>query len=359
MAAGRRKAPYPDGRGRKAVPASHSGPIEVTVILLEGGYASTAIGPVEVFHSAGLLWNWLRGLPPEPRFRVRTASPGGRMVRSMCVSLKPDCAIEEIDHTDVVVLSASGWDLQEKIAKHSSLLPWLRRMHERGAILASICSGAAYFAEAGLLDGREATTHWGVAAMLQERYPAVRWRPDNFVTEDGRVCCSGGVYSSIDISLHLVEKICGHEVALQTAKALLVSLPRSRQSGWSVTALSRAHDDQRIAKAEEHLRVHFREDVEVKDLAAVCAMSTRNFTRRFKSATGRLPGEYLQTMRITAARDLLEADAASIADVGARVGYSDAGFFRDLFRRHTGMTPAEYRERFAPLHYTRGELATA
>ncbi len=333
-------------------------PIDVTVILLEGGFASTAIGPIEVFHSAGQLWNWLKGEPPQPRFHVRVASPGGRMVRSVCdVGLKPQCALEDIDHTDIAMISASGWDLQEKIMRHTSIISWLRKMHEQGAYLGAVCSGAAYLAETGLMDGREATTHWGVADKLRERYPNVRWRPEQFVTEDGRICCSGGVYASIDISLYLVEKFCGHEIALQCAKSLLVGLPRSCQSGYSVLPLSRPHADKRIGKAEEHLRVHFREEVGIEALAMRCAMSPRTFIRRFKGATGRLPGEYVQMMRITAAREMLEGESTSIQEVSERVGYADLNFFRSLFKRHTGMTPAEYRARFSSVHYGRGELA--
>ena len=245
-----------------------SRPIDVTVILLDGGYASTAIAPLEVFHSAGLLWNWLKGEPSEPRFRVRVASPGGRMVKSLCnLGIKPECALEDILRTDIVVISASGWDLQEKIMQHTAIISWLRKMHQQGAYLAAVCSGAAYVAETGLMDGREATTHWGVVDMLRERYPNVRWRPEHFVTEDGRICCSGGVYASIDISLYLVEKFCGHEIALKCAKSLLVGLPRTCQSGYSVVPLSRPHSDARIRKAEEHLQAHFREDVGIDVLA--------------------------------------------------------------------------------------------
>ena len=325
-------------------------PIDVTVVLLDGGYASTAIGPVEVFHSAGLLWNWLKGEPPQPRFRVRLASPRGRMVKSLCnVGIKPECALESIDRTDIAMVSASAWELQHRIIRHTSLIAWIRRMHEQGAYVGAICSGAAFVAETGLMDGREATTHWGVAESLRERYPNVRWRPEQFVTEDGRICCSGGVYASIDISLYLVEKFCGREVALQTARSLLVGLPRSCQSGYSVLPLSRPHPDKRIRRAEEHVRAHFREDVGIDALAGHCAMSTRTFIRRFKAATGRLPGEYLQMTRIAAARELLEGNAASVREIGERVGYADTSFFRTIFKRYTGMTPAEYRGRFGPL----------
>jgi transcriptional regulator GlxA family with amidase domain len=332
----------------KRAAATPDRPIDVTVVLIEGGYASTAFGPIEVFHSAGVLWNWLKGEPPQPRFRVTVASPGGKMVRSLCnVGLKPQCAIEDIERTDVVIISASAVDLQERIMRNTKLIPWLKRMHEQGAYLAAICSGAAFVAETGLLDGREGTTHWGVAAMLGEKYPKVNWRPENFVTEAGRICCSGGVYASVDVSLYLVEKFCGHEVALQCAQSLLVGLPRSSQSGYAVLPLSRPHVDKRIRKSEEHIRAHFREEVGIEALAKRAAMSPRTFIRRFKAATGRLPGEYLQMTRIAAARDLLENASTSIQEVSARVGYADLAFFRALFKRHMGMTPAEYRARFA------------
>ena len=343
-----------------ALPLHPDRPIDVTVILLDGGYASTAIAPLEVFHSAGLLWNWLRGEPHEPRFRVRVASPGGRMVKSLCdLGIKPHCALEDVHRTDIVVISASGWDLQEKILKHTSIVDWLKKMHQQGAYLASVCSGAAYVAETGLMDGKEATTHWGVVDMLRQRYPNVRWRPEHFVTEDGRICCSGGVYASIDISLYLVEKFCGHEIALKCAKSLLVGLPRTSQAGYAVVPLSRPHTDKRIQAAEDYLRKHFREEVGIETLAKRAAMSARTFIRRFKAATGRLPGEYLQMMRITTARTLLEREPHSVPEVSERVGYADVNFFRALFKRHTGMTPAEYRARFAPLEYARAEVAGA
>jgi transcriptional regulator GlxA family with amidase domain len=334
------------------------GPIEVTVVLLEGGYASTAIAPIEVFYSAGVLWNWLNDEPSRPRFRVTIASPGGRTVKTLCnLGLKPGCAIEEIERTDIVMISASGFDMQQKIMRKTALIPWLRRMHERGACLAAVCSGAAFVAETGLMDGREATTHWGVVDALRDRYPKVKWKPEHFVTEDGRICCSGGVYGSLDLSLYLVEKFCGHEVALQCAKSLLVGLPRTSQAGYSVMPVSRQHSDKRIRNAEEHLVAHFREEVPIEELAKRSAMSPRNFMRRFKAATGRLPGEYLQLMRICAARELLENDTLSVQEVSAKVGYADLSFFRALFKRHTGMTPADYRTRFAP-RYGRTEVAT-
>ena len=159
----------------------------------------------------------------------------------------------------------------------------------------------------------------------------------------------GGVYAAADLSLYLVEKFCGHEVALRTAKSLLLSMPRSSQSGYAVVPLSQPHTDDQIKIAEDFLRQNFHHDPSIDRLARHVGMSPRTLIRRFKAATGRLPGAYVQTLRVTAAREMLERGAASVQDVCSKVGYEDVAFFRQLFRRHTGSSPREYRARFGPL----------
>jgi len=324
--------------------------IDVTILLLNGCYASTALAPIEVFHSAGRLWNTLTGRESEPRFQVTIASLDGLPVETpYSVGLLPEVSIEQVKNADIIVVPASGLDLDVQIEKHRPLFAWLCRRYERGAYIASICSGAAYLAEAGLLYGREATTHWGTAEAYMERYPGIKWRPDVFVTEDRRVLCSGGVYAAIDLSLYLVDKFCGHDVAVQTAKALLVDMPRTHQTGYAVLPLSRSHTDGNIKQAESFMKKHFARDLSIENLAENVNMSPRNFIRRFKQATGQLPGKYLQALRISIAREMLEDGATSIQTVSSNVGYEDVAFFRSLFKRLTGMTPAEYRVKFTGL----------
>jgi transcriptional regulator GlxA family with amidase domain len=334
--------------------------LNVTVVILQDGYASTAIVPIEIFHSAGVVWNWLHGDTVQPRFSVRTASLDGRKVNAAgsSLGLAPDCAINDIKHTDIIIVAAPGWDALDNIAKNTPLVPWLRKWHARGAYIAGACTGVAFLAESGILDGKQATTHWGVADIYRERYPKVRWRTEQFVTEDGRIFCSGGVYASIDLSLYLVEKFCGHEVALQCAKSLLLSMPRGRQSGYSVVQLSRPHSDDKIRQTEEYLQQHFDSEISIDSLAQRVGMGPRNFIRRFKAATGRVPGAYIQTLRVSAAKELLEHGTATIQAVSSKIGYEDIGFFRNLFKRHTGMTPGEYRDRFSQMSFERGELVS-
>jgi transcriptional regulator GlxA family with amidase domain len=324
--------------------------LDVTVVLMDDGLSSTAIIPVEIFHTAGALWNELNGTPVEPRFRVTTVSIDGRPVRSPYgVGLAPQDSIDAVQHTDIVVVPTSGLELDAKLVEHSALLPWLRHHYERGAYVAGVCMGAAYLAEAGLLDGRLATTHWAVAADLAARYPKVRWRPDLFVTEDSRLLCSGGLYAAMDVSLYLVEKLCGHETAVQCAKALLLPMPRASQSGYAMLPVSRPHEDARIRNIEAYLQANFHLDIATDDLADQAGLGARTFVRHFKAATGKQPAAYVQALRIEAAKSMLERDAKPIQSISSEVGYCDVAFFRALFKRNTGMTPAEYRAHFAPL----------
>lgn len=321
---------------------------DVTVLLLNDNYASTALGPIEVFHSAGQLWNTLRGDDPDPRFHVTVASLTGKGVSSPYgVRLSAKASIADVDRTDLIIVPASGLDLDAQLKRHAQMLPWLREWHRKGAYVAGICSGAAYLAEAGLLDGRQATTHWAVAERYALRYPRVHWRTDMFITEDDRVLCSGGVYAAIDLSLYLVEKFCGHEIALQCAKALLVDMPRTYQSGYAILPLSRSHSDDSIRAIEEYIQQHFSRELSIERLAERAHMSPRTFIRRFKAATGRLPGHYVQMSRMNAAKEMLEEGSRSVQAISSAVGYDDIAFFRKLFRRSTGMTPAEYRGKFA------------
>jgi len=269
----------------------------------------------------------------------------------------PQLAIDDVAQADLVIVAASGLDVLDRMAEDAALMPWLRERYAQGAYIAGICTGVAYLAESGLLDRRQATTHWAVAERMRQRYPKVRWRPEQFVTEDGRILCGGGVYSSIDLSLYLVEKFCGHEIALQCARSLLVGMPRTRQSGYSVLPLSRPHTDGRIKAVEEMLQQRFNEALPIKILADRAGMGPRNFIRRFKAATGHLPGAYCQMLRVLAAREMLERGAASVQTVCANIGYEDVAHFRGLFKRHTGMTPAEYRSRFAQMNLDRSEFA--
>lgn len=321
--------------------------LSVAVVLVDDGYASTAVGPIEVFSAAGTMWNEMCGADPEPRFHVTTASIDGTPVRSAYgLHIAPDRAITDLGPVDLVMVSASGPLPEEWMARHAAIPPWLAERYRSGTRIAGVCSGVAFLAEAGLLDGRRATTHWGVAEGFRRRYPNVDWETDLLITEDAGLYCSGGVNAASDLGLHLVERLCGRDVAIECSKALLLDMPRTCQSGYALLPLTRPHDDEKVRDAEHHLTGHFAHDVPVEELADVAGMSRRNLVRRFKQATGHMPGAYQQMLRVAAARRMLEDGAPSIEQVGLSVGYEDVAFFRRVFKRHCGITPSAYRDRF-------------
>lgn len=260
---------------------------EVTILFLQGTFSSTAIGPMEVFHHAGMLWNWLTRAPQVPRFRVTTASLDGRGVR--CdgpIQIKPDAALGEIRKTDLIFIPTTGLGIDDAVERNAPLVPWLRRWQKRGAAIASVCSGVGLVAATGMLDGKRATTHWGLADRVREKYPKVKWMPELIVTEDRGFYCGGGVHAALDLSLYLVEKFCGREVAMQSAKAMLIEMPRAWQAGFGIVPLKTEHTDDSISTVQEWLHQNFHKTFPLEAPARRAGMSLRNFVRRFKHATG-------------------------------------------------------------------------
>ena len=320
---------------------------DVTVLFLDGTFSSTAIGPMEVFRHSGSLWNVLTGKRAAPGFRVTTASADGRAVH--CdgeIRIQPSAALADVRKTDLIFIPSSGISLDDVVERNAAVVPWLRRWHKRGTPIASVCSGVGLVAATGMLDGKRATTHWGLAERFREKYPRVKWMPELMVTEDHGFYCGGGVNASLDLSLYLVERFCGHEVAMQSAKALLIETSRAWQAGFAIVPLKTDHSDDSISSAQEWLHQNFHQTFPLEAPARRVGMSLRNFVRRFKHATGDSPLIYLQKLRVAAAKRLLESDHRTMQEISDAVGYQDPAYFRSLFQRHTGVSPSAYRRRF-------------
>jgi transcriptional regulator GlxA family with amidase domain len=321
--------------------------IEVTVLFLDETFSSTAVGPMEVFRHAGTLWNLLTGKPQSSRFRVTTASADGRTV--LCdgpIRIKPMAAIKDIRNTDLIFIPTTGLSLDDVVERNAPVVPWLKRWRNQGAAIASVCSGVGLVAATGMLDGKRATTHWGLAQRFREKYPKVKWMPELMVTEDRGFYCGGGVHAALDLSLYLVEKFCGHDIAMETSKALLIETPRAWQAGFAVIPLKTEHNDNAISIAQDWLHQNFHRSFPLEVPARRAGMSLRNFVRRFKEATGDSPLIYLQKLRVAAAKRLLESNHRTMLEISDAVGYQDVAFFRTLFQRHTGVPPSAYRAKF-------------
>ena len=323
---------------------------DVTVLFLRDTFSSTAIGPMEVFRHAGILWNSFTGEEAIPGFRVTTASIDGKAVS--CdgpVFIQPSTSLKSIRKTDLIFIPSTGLGIEDVVERNAAVVPWLHKWHERGVPIASVCSGVGLVAASGLLDGKRATTHWSLAKRFSEKYPKVKWMPELMVTNDGLFYCGGGLNAALDLSLYLVERFCGHEVAVQSAKAMLIETPRTWQAGFATISLKTMHSDEPISQAQEWLHEHFHQNLPVEYAAREARMSLRNFIRRFKQATGDSPLQYLQKLRIGAAKRLLEHDHRTVQEISDAVGYQDVAFFRKMFQRHAGTSPSAYRQKFGRL----------
>jgi transcriptional regulator GlxA family with amidase domain len=222
----------------------------VTVLFLHDGCASAAVAPFEVFRFAGVLFNMCVGTTPQPRFDVVAASLDGQPpVSDGGIAVVPQKAIRDIRETDLIFIPDAGFEPRLMIDKHRALIPWLRKLHAGGSMIAAVCSGVGILAATGLLDGRRATTHWAMTEPFRQLFPEVEWRTDVFITEDRGIFTGGSIYSSIDLSLYLVEKFCGHTVAVECAKALLIDMPRTWQTEYAVLPLTTSHTDDAVRRS--------------------------------------------------------------------------------------------------------------
>lgn len=317
----------------------------VTILALDNAVTSSVMGTMDVFSQVGVTYNLATGIAPEPRFDVEIVSLDGQPVFGFNQArIYPHRSAKDVEDTDLIIIG-SFLDF-ETLSTCSAGLPWLRHHFERGATIASICSGAFFLAETGLLDGKRVTTHWGLVDEFRRRYTKVRLEPDLVIADEGRLLTSGACTSYLDLAVYLIERYCGNTVALQASKALLHDLSRSSQAPYSVYLPKRDHGDDQILSIQTSMEKDFAGDFDMNLLARNNGMSRRTFERRFKSATGDTPLVYLQRIRVEAAKQLLETERQTCDEVAYRVGYEDSGFFRRLFVKYTGLRPSDYQTKF-------------
>lgn len=224
---------------------------------------------------------------------------------------------------------------------------WLRARHAEGTVLCSVCAGAFLLAETGLLDGRPATTHWGLAQRFAERFPGVALDADKLLIDDGDLVTAGGLMAWVDLGLRLVGRYLGSGALLATARFFLVDPGGREQRFYSTFAPQLTHGDAAILRVQHWLQKQSGGKVSLPMMAARAKLGERTFLRRFQKATGLNPGQYLQQLRVAKARDLLEQPHLAIDEVAWRVGYADPSAFRKVFHKAMGLSPGEYRRRFA------------
>ncbi len=320
----------------------------ITILALDGSSLSSIAIPLDIFGSAGVLWNVLFGLKPKPLFNVKTASVDGKPVKSLSgISLIPNCAVNDADNNDLIIIS----DLNRKQHEYKKILNWLIAQNRKGTHIATICTGAFLLAETGLLNGKTATTHWGAAKEFRKRYSQVFLKPQRLVTDEGDLYCSGGANAGADLSLYLISKYHGYEIAFQTAKALVIDPGRESQAPYAIFNFEKYHDDGKIIRIQEWMEKNYGQEIRIDFLAKKSGMTRRTFERRFKNATGDTPLRYLQRVRIEKAKQLLEKGTDTFSEITYHVGYEDSSTFRKIFIKQTALTPTLYRNQFSKMKF--------
>ena len=257
-------------------------------------------------------------------------------------TIHPDQLIDDIPKTDLIIIPAIHGDLQRNLKLNAKLVPWLIRQYQQGAEVVSLCIGSFFLAATGLLDGKQCATHWQFAQDFKRLFPEVILMDEKIITEACGVYTSGGAYSFTNLLIYLVEKYTGREVAIVTAKAFMIDIERCSQSPFIVFTGQKTHKDKAVLEAQEYIEQHFQDKITVDELCEKFSMGRRTFERRFKKATSNTVVEYLQRVKMEAAKKQLETGNKSVNEVMYEVGYNDIKAFREVFRKITGMSPVSY-----------------
>lgn len=329
-------------------------PVETLLVAVPETAGSALYGLLDVLSAAGSVWQTLLRTPPAALFHVRIASPSREPFKcGYGVPVEPTVAIEDDPAADIVIVPELwlGPD-EDPRDRYPALVDWLKRRYAAGTHLYSACSGALLLAATGLLDGRDATSHWGYKDLFTRRYPQIRFKPEPnlcFADPAGRIVTAGGTTSWHDLALHVIARHASPGEALRIAKVYLMKWHSDGQLPYEPLIRPQPHADAVVKSCEAWLAEHYREPAAVARAVARAKIPERTLKRRFKAATGLTLIDYVQNLRIEAAKQLLETSDRAVDEISYEVGYEDASFFRRLFRRRTGVAPAQYRRAFKPI----------
>lgn len=261
--------------------------------------------------------------------------------------IHPERLINDVATTDLIIIPALAGHLPDALEANKDFIPWINRQYNKGTEVASLCLGAFLLASTGLLNGHKCSTHWGFTNQFRQMFPEVDVQDGMIVTEENGIYSSGGANSYWNLLLHLVEKYTDREMAVLISKYFAIDINRNSQSPFTIFSGQKAHNDDTVKKAQEYIEQHIDDRISIEDLIDNLAVGRRSFERRFKQATNNSVLEYIQRVKIEAAKRTIESSRKYISEVMFDVGYNDTKAFRTTFKKITGLTPAEYRNRYS------------
>jgi len=331
---------------------SEQAPLEALIVALPETAGSALYGMIDVLSATGTLWAQLVGeYPGARRITPRIVSSTKRpFTCGNAIPVKPDFSVRDDPSAEIIILPELWLAPDDDMhGRHLEVVEWIKRQHKSGCIIYTACSGSVLLAATGLLDEREATSHWAYQDLFRRSFPQIKFRPDPslvFADRTGRLVTAGGTTSWHDLAIHIISRHCGPGEALRIAKIYLLKLHGEGQLPYASLVRQQPHADSVVRRVEEWLAVHFREPNPVSSVVESCGIPERSLKRRFKSATGLSLIGHVQNLRIEEAKRLLEEGENSSDDIAASVGYENSAFFRRLFKRCTGLKPSEYKRMF-------------
>lgn len=316
----------------------------IYILVPETAVAEGITGPRYLFTTAN---HFLQAAGKEPLFKVELVGCQKDVrVQDGAYAITTDLLLEHTDRADLVIVPPLFGDMKAAVALNGATLPWITHQYKNGAEVASLCVGAFLLASTGLLNGKKCSTHWAYYNEFKERFPEVVIVDGGVITEESGIYSSGGANSLWNLLLYLLEKYTDRDTAILASKYFAIDIDRESQASFMMFTGQKDHNDEQIKQAQEYIEEHYQEKIIVDELAQMVAVSRRSFERRFKQATDNTVIEYLQRVKVEAAKRSFESTRKNINEVMFDVGYTDTKAFRNVFKRITGLTPIEYRNKY-------------
>lgn len=320
---------------------------KVSILVPESSVIQAIADPQYLFSAVN---QFLSSVGKDQLFDVRLVGADAAVsLNQGMYTVHPDELLRDAKTPDLIVIPALFGDMQQAVLLNKSLADWVVEHYYKGAEVASLCVGAFLLASTGLLNGKKCSTHWGFGMEFSELYPEVQLVDGAIITEESGIYSSGGANSYWNLLLHLVEKYTDRETAILASKYFAIDIDRDSQAAFAMFRGQKDHNDEEILKAQEYIEDHIADKITVEELADRFAIGRRTFERRFKSATNNSVLEYIQRIKIEAAKRSFETSRKNIHEVMYDVGYTDTKAFRSIFRKITGLTPVEYRNKYSKL----------
>lgn len=317
---------------------------KVSILVPESSVMQAIADPQYLFTAAN---QFLLSAGRQPLFDVELVGASNEIkLNNGMFSVHTDRLLKDVKQTDLIFIPALLGDMTNAVAKNKSAIPWIISQYEKGAEVASLCVGAFLLASTGLLNGKKCSTHWGFQNEFREMFPDVEVVEGSIVTEENRIYSSGGANSYWNLLLYLLEKYTDRETAILASKYFAIDIDRDSQSAFAMFKGQKNHSDEEILKAQDFIENNIDEKIGTDHLAQMVALSRRTFERRFKEATSNSVLEYIHRIRVEAAKRKFENSRKNISEVMYEVGYTDTKAFREVFKKLTGLTPIEYRNKY-------------